>query len=427
MLKKITRNILRPLRSYLFKKLEYEFNSDKDISPLSLKNYINFISQKNQKIDVLAINWLDDQEVNVIKILRSELKITSSLPKYFQQLETFSEEIIIPPIIAYSFNQANININSSSFVYNNSIIIERFPYIDPQCSNYSSGFLLKHNTNKGLISKNISLITIPCGIFLGGNGAWNYYHWIIEILPKLQFLTDLSKEYGHYPLFFSEDVLNIPSFHESLKVFNLPNEFIFLRKSHSYIVDKIIYISTPNQLVFNIKNHITWQASFCFTRSESIQYLKDNLLLIPQTSSMQEEKSDRKLFLARRNNRRSYNQNEVYNILSKVGFIEIYMEDYSFQEQIQLFSKAQYIIGPTGAAWTNLIFCKSTVKCLCWMPEKIYNFSAFSNLAKICNIDLEYISYKVDVEHDALHSAEYTINIQNIHEWLIHKNLITQQ
>jgi capsular polysaccharide biosynthesis protein len=94
------------------------------------------------------------------------------------------------------------------------------------------------------------------------------------------------------------------------------------------------------------------------------------------------------------------------------------MEDYSFTEQIQLFKNAKFIIGPTGAAWTNIIFCPSTVKCLCWMPEEINDFSAFSNLAEYSNVDLQYITFKTGIHQNNLHSANYTIDINLINEWL---------
>ena len=39
------------------------------------------------------------------------------------------------------------------------------------------------------------------------------------------------------------------------------------------------------------------------------------------------------------------------------GFEPVYLERMSLGEQIAAINSAELIAGPTGAAWTNLIFC----------------------------------------------------------------------
>ena len=70
------------------------------------------------------------------------------------------------------------------------------------------------------------------------------------------------------------------------------------------------------------------------------------------------------------------------------------MEELSLKEQISLISNAEVIAGPTGAAWTNLIFCREGAKCLCWMADEYGEFSAFSNLARVVGADLRYVMHR---------------------------------
>lgn len=63
--------------------------------------------------------------------------------------------------------------------------------------------------------------------------------------------------------------------------------------------------------------------------------------------------------------------------LSVFGFTFVYMEDLSFCEQVSLMAQAEIIVGPTGAAWTNIIFASPGTKALCWMARDAETFPVF--------------------------------------------------
>ena len=76
-----------------------------------------------------------------------------------------------------------------------------------------------------------------------------------------------------------------------------------------------------------------------------------------------------------------------------------------------MFGTAEYIAGPTGAAWTNLMFCRKGAKALCWMPRQLSEFSAYSNLARIAGVQMDYVSYTVDADStQALYDADYRVD-----------------
>ncbi|MFW2608665.1 hypothetical protein, partial [Aliarcobacter butzleri] len=75
---------------------------------------------------------------------------------------------------------------SSSFYNSKYIFIERMQNIPKSIGNYSTGHLIKHNEIKSAIEIFTKKIKIKStALFLGGKGSFNYFHWIIEILPKL--------------------------------------------------------------------------------------------------------------------------------------------------------------------------------------------------------------------------------------------------
>ena len=103
----------------------------------------------------------------------------------------------------------------------------------------------------------------------------------------------------------------------------------------------------------------------------------------------------------------------IIPFFEKEGFQAIYLEDYSLEEQISIFYQAEFIVGPSGAAWSNLIFCQSGAKGISWLSEELSNFSVFSTLAKIFKCDLKFVlSDQLEKEGD-IHS-NYTIKLTNL-------------
>ena len=95
------------------------------------------------------------------------------------------------------------------------------------------------------------------------------------------------------------------------------------------------------------------------------------------------------------------------------------MEELSLKEQISLISNAELIAGPTGAVWTNLIFCREGAKCLCWMADGYGEVSAFSNLAKVVGADMRYVTFETDAKSvRELYSRSYSVDAKKIKKGL---------
>ena len=88
-------------------------------------------------------------------------------------------------------------------------------------------------------------------------------------------------------------------------------------------------------------------------------------------------------FLARREgSARSYNQREVERLLlNSYNYTSIYLEDYDIEDQVKIFRNPKVILGPSGAAWTNILFCAADAFLVSWIPSNIKYFSAYSSPA----------------------------------------------
>ena len=75
------------------------------------------------------------------------------------------------------------------------------------------------------------------------------------------------------------------------------------------------------------------------------------------------------------------NENDIKKYLSSIGFLIIKPENYTFFEQIKIFSNAKYIVGLHGAAMMMLSFCKKGTKILIIKTLKCDN--VFKNISKL--------------------------------------------
>ena len=87
------------------------------------------------------------------------------------------------------------------------------------------------------------------------------------------------------------------------------------------------------------------------------------------------------------------NDLEIKKYLENKGFKIIKLSDCSFIEQISIFKNCNIIIGPHGAGFANLIFCKRKTKVLeiknIGHPNKVYQ-----KISKYNNLNHQFIMLK---------------------------------
>jgi capsular polysaccharide biosynthesis protein len=378
---------------------------------------LNLLYVGRKEFKILPLTWFDDEDRNAKKILREGIESCIYPPNFLGRCRTL-ESIITPSVYYAQYKNARVQITSSSVVVNDQkIVIERAEVIDREMHDYAQAHVLLHDQRNAVICLQ-NYENILQGIFLGGNGSSNYYHWLIELVVKLEFIPFLPSYIQNYPLLISEDVFQIKSFEETLefymsKLSNKPR-IIVLKKICSYMVNDLVYINTPNSLPFNLLEGAQFKASYVAFDSRSINYLR-NAALKEAFDGFSQRCQNKKIFFYRNNSRRNYNQDEVFSYLETYGFAKVNFSELSFLDQVRTIHNADYIIGPTGAEWTNLVFAQKGTKALCWMAQEISNFSAFSTIAGIIGVDLKYITYSAGVSSTAsLYSAKYCIDLNMV-------------
>jgi hypothetical protein len=368
----------------------------------------------------IPIAWMDSEGHSRAGLLRLSSQGFAYGPRLIANGENLVK-ITLHAIKYRHFTDAIIGVRSAS-VYlpqQNQLLIERLPDVDGTTANYAAGHVKWHGQHNA-VTFCVANNCIENGIFIGGNGSWNYYHWLIEILPKCQYIPELPKEYAHYPILVSTDVLTIPSFSYTLKQAIKGRPVIYMDHGLLYRVNSLIWLDTPSNLPFNMRGSNLFQVSYTRMRSETIAYLRH--LFTPRDADSY--KSPKKIFLTRKPIRRCYNQDAVEALLSQYGYFALDMEELSFVQQVAVFSHAECIVGPTGAAWTNLVFSQPGTKALCWMAGGYSDFSGYSTLAGLVGVDLRYLLYTVDIKSTAeLYSKDYFIDLHRLEEAVLAFNL----
>jgi capsular polysaccharide biosynthesis protein len=165
-----------------------------------------------------------------------------------------------------------------------------------------------------------------------------YFHWLTDVLTRLFVVRDRAREMllvlpGKYEA--SEHVQS------SLRAFGVTN---------------VDFIGT-NEVVechrLLMPSHTAPSGHF---NQEAIRGVREMLLSAYGDAGDHQEKIY--ISRAKAGRRRIINEDDVTSVLRDFGFETIRGEELSFEQQVQIFSRARYIVSNHGAGLTNMLFMK---------------------------------------------------------------------
>ena len=316
------------------------------------------------------------------------------------------ERVRLPGIRRHEFRDARVCAVSSSMLLADRVVVERVPHVAVSRCDYSTGHIWAHG-QRSAVMRSSPVEALDAGFFLAGNGAFNYYHWMVEILPKVQYARD-----GDGPLLVSEDVATISTFREALDAVAGDRTVVYLDKQRTYRVERLVYVDTSVVCPFNLSAGEELRVEDFAMHRSGIDFLRSRLCKPARRPVAEENSKDRRrIFLARNTTRRNYNQEEVFEVFERLGFRKVFLENLTLREQIDEIAAAEMIAGPTGAAWANLVFASPGTQCLCWMAEELRAYAGYSNLARAVGADMRYVTYVTGTKDTAqIYLMDYWID-----------------
>jgi capsular polysaccharide biosynthesis protein/tetratricopeptide (TPR) repeat protein len=193
---------------------------------------------------------------------------------------------------------------------------------------------------------------------LSGLSGHVYFHWLVDILPRWELLRlsgiDLTKID-----WFVVNSLRQPFQRETLKYLGIPERKIIES-------DRYPHIQAQQLIVPSFPGFLGWLPPWAlqFLGSQFLGFFGNRLEFLGASSNTYNYPERIYISREKAQYRRVINECEVWETLEKFGFVKIFLESYSVQEQIRLFAQAKIIVAAHGSGLTNIIFCQPNTQIL---------------------------------------------------------------
>lgn len=302
--------------------------------------------------------------------------------------------------------------NSDFIICKDYYTINEFGYnMDPNYSNID-GILWRQKNNYALLKYCDRKITkeIESGIQLSGKFSSNYYHILYEILIRL-IIINSSVIPKNVPLIVDESIFGVQSYLDLFNTLNKSNRTIIKIKKTEVLSVGSLYCLTPiNSIPPHISNYSNINVFDIYFDSNILLQMRQYLLKVKSSS-----KYSTKIFISRKvSKNRKYNEDEIIKLVSKYGFSVLSPEKYCLFDQISIFNGANIIIGASGAAFSNILFCQENCKIICFQAREM-DLPIFSTIARIVKSNMSYIIGKPKgiQNKNSIHS-NFKVNIDQL-------------
>lgn len=207
-----------------------------------------------------------------------------------------------------------------------------------------------------------------------------YYDFVLMVAAKLSRIKDALKDEDVRDIIVTYHPFGEPYEKQYLELLGFnPDNYIDSR-THKLSAERVIFGNSGN-----------WKPNI-----HEILSLKRNIesrLNIAETMPS----SGNRIYISRKRMRVIENEHELIELLKKFDFMVIEDKQRCVEEQINIYRNASFIIGPHGASFSNVIWCKPgahlyELLSTSWTPDY------FLYLAKVNN--MQYSAYRDDTHED---------------------------
>ncbi|WP_417730317.1 glycosyltransferase family 61 protein [Rosistilla oblonga] len=184
---------------------------------------------------------------------------------------------------------------------------------------------------------------------LNKSGSHNYFHWLCEVLPRLE----LARQAGVAQADAYLVDCHKPFQRQALELLGVPLEKVI--QPHEGLLVQAERLIVPS-----------------YATAASRRCLSETVLM--RSGVQSDSKSGagvRRIYVSRRHARKRSlgNEAEVAALLAAHGFEILCLEQFHLADQIRKFSDAAIVVGLHGAGLTNILWCRSAVQLIEIIPQ----------------------------------------------------------
>ncbi len=353
---------------------------------------------------VFTIVAMKEYENNILEVLEASSVFISTGP-VVQNEPPVKVEVHVPQLNLYRFDDALVNSYSSCILYNGHLMVESFNSFE----RFDEGFV-RWNDNEKAVVKMLPVKHLPEGLFLAGNGSFNWYHWMVELLPKLLFVDNIPTK----TILVNAEIQRFQSIIDTLSAVLKDTSYSieYLEKAYIYQVERLYHINAISYVPFNMRGDRILGVGDVFMRGDLIRALRKNLFDYFNIEEV--VMPTEKIFLKRNTHRVPKNQDKLEKALLQRGYHTVSLDALSLEEQIILMYRSKVVVGTTGAAFTNIMFGHSKSVFISFLPKSFKEFSCFSNLATLMDVALYHSFYKIDSKPSDHSTSKFSLDINSI-------------
>lgn len=404
--------VIKSVKSYLI-------NKKRILSAILLRGIAKAVRSGREALDKMIaksypyFNFIDGCNVfsEKIKMIRVNQTIKSFPPKVvnkgWEVREGYDCVAKIPDHYLAEIDNVTVVGGTDLVLLKGACLYDEIDKEDPNKYAIKSPAIVSVNKDVVSIRKYIcSSKEIDCGIHFIKDHSCNYFHWLIECLPRLSLISGLHE---NIPLIVDKGISKQAL--EALSLMADTRPIVMLKKNDLLAVKKLYY---PSQLSVIHDNYGVPDFSKDIVYSAiAINFVRDEVL---KKLSIPDKVGFRRIYIARKSSyRHLLNQEEVIDVVVRYGFEVIYPEMLTFAQQVHVFSQASIIIGQSGAGMANFIFAPRGCEILMMVSDRVENnLNLFGGVAMAIGVNLRYlIGSAVGDSRHSIHN-DFTVNVDVI-------------
>lgn len=298
-----------------------------------------------------------------------------------------SESVVFPPVRVWRFVAAQVVHNSrfNAVVVDDTLVLPERREPGPWAIYKGKlprrvGLIHGQSSELVLMKKVKPIQRLSEALFIGTRAPYNWYHWIANVLPALHVANE-AKVPRHIPIILPREIQNFPQMIESLEVFLGGRQIAWISQDQVVSVADLYWADSP-----------VFDAPFSQRKSERLPLALHAEAMASYRNRILEYSAPlrngyepvSRVFLTRAlGAARPYNFEEVEEWARELGFTLCSMDQLSFADQVNLFQGATHIVGPTGAAWSGIMFAQPQLRGLRLHGGATFYENYFSNLATV--------------------------------------------